>query len=72
MNHYKDWEFVFDPLAEQMMQQGIQGGNLGNNGIGGNPGAGATPGIGANPGPGGNPGGSQPGGVTPPPSIPQQ
>ena len=24
-NHYNEWEFVYDPLAEQMMQ----GGNLG-------------------------------------------
>jgi hypothetical protein len=38
-NHYKDWEFVYDPLAEQMMQQGMQGGNLGNNGLPGTPGA---------------------------------
>lgn len=26
-NHYKEWEFVYDPLAEQMMMQ--QGGNIG-------------------------------------------
>jgi type II secretory pathway pseudopilin PulG len=73
MNHYKDWEFVYDPLAEQMMQQGMQGGNLGNNGLGGNPGAGVTPGIGGNPSPGGNPSGNPPGGgVTPPPATQQQ
>jgi len=30
-NHYNEWEFVYDPLAEQMMMQG------GNTGLGGNP-----------------------------------
>ena len=29
-SHYNEWEFVYDPLAEQMM---MQGGNLGNNGL---------------------------------------
>jgi len=47
-NHYNEWEFVYDPLADQMMMQG------GNNGaLGGNPAAGGTGGIGGN-GIGGN------------------
>ncbi|MGD0628446.1 MAG: type II secretion system protein [Terracidiphilus sp.] len=38
-NHYNEWEFVYDPLAEQMMQGGLAGG--GNNGLtpGGTPGS---------------------------------
>ena len=71
MNHYKDWEFVYDPLAEQMMQQGVQGGNLGNNGLNGAPGAGGNPVSGGNSGIGNN-GGASSGGSTPPPSTPQQ
>jgi len=36
-NHFNEWEFVYDPIAEQMMQQGGAGGNgLGGNGLGGN------------------------------------
>ena len=49
-NHYNEWEFVYDPLAEQMMMQGGNTG-LGGNGLGGN-GAGGT-GVGGN-GIGGN------------------
>ena len=51
--HYNEWEFVYDPIAEQMMMQGGQGGqggNLGNNGLGTNPtgnnGFGGSTGIG--------------------------
>jgi len=36
-NHFNEWEFVYDPIAEQLMQQGGAGGNgLGGNGLGGN------------------------------------
>jgi type II secretory pathway pseudopilin PulG len=62
-NHYNEWEFVYDPLADQMMQQGGLAGG-GNNGL--------TPGgpPGSSPGGGGliNPGGTTP---TPQPQ-PQQ
>jgi type II secretory pathway pseudopilin PulG len=37
-NHYNEWEFVYDPIAEQMMQQGAGaqgGGGLGGGGLGG-------------------------------------
>jgi type II secretory pathway pseudopilin PulG len=47
-NHYNEWEFVYDPLAEQMQ---MQGGNTGNNGLGGNAAGGSS--IGGN-GIGGN------------------
>jgi type II secretory pathway pseudopilin PulG len=41
-NHYNEWEFVYDPIAEQMMQQG--GGNTGTNPLQpGQPGAPTTP-----------------------------
>jgi hypothetical protein len=41
-NHYNEWEFVYDPVAEQMMQQA--GGNTGNNPLQtGQPGAPTTP-----------------------------
>jgi type II secretory pathway pseudopilin PulG len=33
-NHYNEWEFFYDPLADQMrMQGGMQGGNIGNAGL---------------------------------------
>ena len=41
-NHYNEWEFVYDPVAEQMM---MQGGNTG--GLGGNPATGGPGGIGS-------------------------
>jgi hypothetical protein len=28
-NHYNEWEFVYDPLAEQMMMQGGNTGTIG-------------------------------------------
>jgi type II secretory pathway pseudopilin PulG len=79
-NHYNEWEFVYDPLADQMA---MQGGNAGNNGLNGNP-AGTTP-FGGSPtgttfGPSSNgpvpnnpnfPG-SPAGGTTGSPSAPQQ
>jgi type II secretory pathway pseudopilin PulG len=71
-NHYKDWEFVYDPLAEQMM---MQGGNTGTglptNPNGTNP-TGTTGGGGSSIAPGGgsinNPGG----GTSNTPTTPQQ
>jgi type II secretory pathway pseudopilin PulG len=38
-NHYNEWEFVYDPLAEQLMMQGMQGGT----GLTGTPAGGANP-----------------------------
>jgi len=73
-NHYNEWEFVYDPIAEQMMQGGNTGGigqpaSATTTPIGSNPGIGGTPGIGGNPGIGGtNPGGTVP---TPPTTPPQ-
>jgi type II secretory pathway pseudopilin PulG len=85
-NHYSDWEFLYDALADQMMMQG--GGNLGTIGQPvGNPGGGI--GIGGGAGIGGGsfgggtgigggstispPGGTNPGGSSPtPPTTPQQ
>jgi type II secretory pathway pseudopilin PulG len=52
-SHYNEWEFVYDPLAEQMM---MQGGNLGNNGL--NPSNPNSPNSPAPTGPG----------ITPPPT----
>jgi type II secretory pathway pseudopilin PulG len=87
-NHYNEWEFNYDPLADQMMMQG--GGNLGTigqpvgspGGIGGGTGIGGGSGIGGGNfgggsgiggSPVGSPGGSNPGGSTPtPPTPPQQ
>jgi type II secretory pathway pseudopilin PulG len=63
-DHYNEWEFVYDPLAEQMMASGASGGNIGNNAglnTGGTP-PGSTPSI----------GGSNPPGVTPTPGAPVQ
>ncbi len=42
-DHYNEWEFVYDPISEQMM---MNGGNMGlgsNNGLGGNNGIGGNP-----------------------------
>jgi type II secretory pathway pseudopilin PulG len=85
-NHYSDWEFLYDPLADQMM---MGGGNLGTigqpvgnpGGIGGGSGiGGGTFGGGSGIGGGGTfgggsgiGGGTNPGGSTPtPPTPPQQ
>jgi type II secretory pathway pseudopilin PulG len=46
-NHYNEWEFVYDPIADQMM---MQGGNTG--GLGGNPATGGPGGIGGGTGSG--------------------
>jgi hypothetical protein len=56
-NHYNEWEFVYDPMAEQMM---MQGGNTG--GLGGNPATGGPGGIGS--GTGGGIGGGIGGSIT--------
>jgi len=46
-NHYNEWEFFYDPVAEQMMQQGAGGSGLGGtNGINGNNGSGGIGGGG--------------------------
>jgi hypothetical protein len=43
--HYNEWEFVYDPLAEQMLMQGGVGG--GSNGLTPTtPGSPTTPGVG--------------------------
>jgi type II secretory pathway pseudopilin PulG len=71
-NHYNEWEFVYDPLLEQMMQ----GGNAGTIGqpasatsspIGGSSGIGIGTGSGFNTGSGagGSPGGINPGATNP-------
>ena len=57
-DHYNEWEFVYDPIAEQMMMNG------GNTGLGGNNSLGGNNGIGGNTGIGGNSGGN----TTPPPA----
>ena len=83
--HYNEWEFVYDPLAEQMMQQGagaLGGGGLNGNGVNGNGmggnGLGSSGGFGNNSGGfgssggfGNNNGGSS-GTASPPPQQPQQ
>lgn len=79
-NHYNEWEFLYDPVAEQMMQQGGLAGGAGTglgtlpNGspTGGNPTPGSGPTFGGGGGPSfGNSGGS--GGTTPTPTPqPQQ
>lgn len=86
-NHYSDWEFLYDPLAEQMMQGGNLGtigqpvGNQpGGTGIGGGNGIGGGTfggGSGIGSGTGGSTfgpsGGTNPGGSTPTsPTTPQQ
>ena len=79
-NHYSDWEFLYDPLADQMM---MQGGNLGTIGqpVGSPGGTGIGGGNGSFGGGGtfgggstiGSPVGTNPGGSTPtPPTPPQQ
>jgi type II secretory pathway pseudopilin PulG len=58
-NHYNEWEFVYDPIAEQMMQQG------GNTGTIGQPASATTTPIGGGLGSGsGSGGGSVSGGPT--------
>jgi type II secretory pathway pseudopilin PulG len=47
-DHYNEWEFVYDPIVEQLMMQGGNTGLGGNNGIGGNTGIGGNNGIGGN------------------------
>jgi type II secretory pathway pseudopilin PulG len=80
-NHYNEWEFVYDPIAEQMMQQG---GNLGGNGLqtnGQSGSSGTVTGTGSGfgttfssgPGSGGPSGGGNPGANPPtPPTTPPQ
>jgi type II secretory pathway pseudopilin PulG len=55
-DHYNEWEFVYDPIAEQMMMQGGNTGLGGNNSLGGNNGIGGNNGTGGNNGIGGNTG----------------
>jgi len=78
-NHYNEWEFLYDPVAEQMMQQGGLAGGAGTglgtlpNGspTGGNPTPGSGPTFGGGGPSFGNSGGS--GGTTPTPTPqPQQ
>ncbi len=84
-NHYNEWEFVYDPLSEQMMAQGGNGGMIGqpagSNGLspGGTPGFGnSNGGFGnsnggfGNTGGSGSTGGSNPGGSSPAPQSPPQ
>jgi type II secretory pathway pseudopilin PulG len=54
-NHYNEWEFVYDPLADQMM---MQGGNVGGNGLTGSNPAGTSTFGGATTGPGSSGGSS--------------
>jgi len=75
-NHYNEWEFVYDPIAEQMLQQGGNTGAIGNPAsstttpIGGGSGIGSGSGSGS--GSGGSTSGTNPGGTsTTPPSTPQ-
>jgi type II secretory pathway pseudopilin PulG len=69
-DHYNEWEFVYDPIVEQMMMQGGNTGLGSNNSLGGNTGIsgsnaiGGSNGIGGNTGIGGNSGGN----TTPPPA----
>jgi type II secretory pathway pseudopilin PulG len=64
--HYNEWEFVYDPIADQMMQ----GGNIG---AIGQPASSTTTPIGINPSSPAAPFGANPGQSTPPPgSSPQQ
>jgi type II secretory pathway pseudopilin PulG len=84
-NHYNEWEFVYDPIAEQMMQMGGNGANnagLGGTGTGSGSGSGAGSGSGSGSGSsfgtgsssgiGGPTSGTSAGGTTPTlPSTPQ-
>jgi len=69
-NHYNEWEFTYDPLAEQMMQGG-------NTGTIGQPASSTTPPIGGSPGASNNPGfgpttgGNSSGGIAPTPPASQ-
>jgi type II secretory pathway pseudopilin PulG len=85
-NHYNEWEFVYDPIAEQMMQQGGNTGTIGNpasstttpigggSGIGSGSGSGSGigSGSGSGSGSGGSTSGTNPGGTSSTtPSTPQ-
>jgi len=67
-NHYNEWEFVYDPIVEQMMMGGMSGagsggvsaGSLGNPGQTGNPGFSGTPNTPAGSGSNTNPAPTQP------------
>jgi type II secretory pathway pseudopilin PulG len=61
-NHYNEWEFVYDPIAEQMMQMG---GNAG--GMGGQPASSTANPVGSNASPV-----TPPASSTPPASTPTQ
>jgi type II secretory pathway pseudopilin PulG len=63
-NHYNEWEFVYDPLAEQMMMQG------GNTGTIGQPASGTTTPVGGSTTPVGSPTSSPGPTPTSPPSSP--
>ncbi len=68
-NHYNEWEFVYDPIADQMMVGGSSG-------PGGQSAASISNGIGPNSGSSGTFGGNNPGGnaptATPPSTTPTQ
>jgi type II secretory pathway pseudopilin PulG len=51
-DHYNEWEFVYDPIVDQMM---MQGGNLGGNGLPPNPNPNPNPNPTPNPTPNPNP-----------------
>ena len=60
--HYNEWEFVYDPLAEQMQAMGAAGGVPVTNGV---PGFGGTSSVGGSSSAGGSSsGGSTTGGST--------
>jgi hypothetical protein len=78
-NHYNEWEFVYDPIAEQMLQQGGNAANMagfsGSSGTatGSGSGIGTTSGSGPSSGFGGSTSTSNPGGTSPTtPSTPPQ
>jgi hypothetical protein len=73
-SHYNEWEFVYDPMSEQMMQGGAFGGGLNGQPAGTTP-IGNQPGFGNQnqPGFGNQPGfNNQPTTPAPPPNPPQQ
>jgi hypothetical protein len=71
-NHYNEWEFVYDPIADQMMSTAGMGTTASPTGNSGSPGMNPTPGPGGTGGTGfGNSFGGG-GSSTPPPSSPQQ
>jgi hypothetical protein len=75
-NHYNEWEFVYDPIADQMMMQGGNTGAIGTP-AGGMPGS-SPVGSGSTFGPGGSSSFGPSGGTNPPipapapPSTPPQ